>query len=97
MPLQKVLSCSLLWKTGAPQAQQAGGFCESNINAGGSYSKDLCMFLLKFHCELNPIEMYWGYAKYYCEIFKTSFADAKAVAQSHLDACPLDTIWCFIN
>jgi hypothetical protein len=25
----------------------------------------VCMFLLKFHCELNPIEMLWGYAKYH--------------------------------
>jgi hypothetical protein len=24
----------------------------------------VCLFLLQFHCELNPIEMLWGYAKY---------------------------------
>ena len=24
----------------------------------------VCMFLSKFHCELNPIKMLWGYGKY---------------------------------
>ena len=27
---------------------------------------NICMFLPKFHCKLNLIEMLWGYAKY-CE------------------------------
>jgi len=24
----------------------------------------ICMFLPKIHCKLDPIEMYWGWAKY---------------------------------
>ncbi|PBK86096.1 hypothetical protein ARMGADRAFT_1047942 [Armillaria gallica] len=42
-----------------------------------------CLFLPKFHCELNPIKM--------------TFAKSKALVLQYLDACPLDTIWRFIN
>jgi len=35
-------------------------FIQTYIEAQGH----ICMFLPKFHCELDPIEMYWGWAKH---------------------------------
>ncbi|CAL1705208.1 unnamed protein product [Somion occarium] len=34
----------------------------------------MCLFLPKFHCEFNPIELLWGYAKY-----RASFIDCDTV------------------
>ncbi|KDN36668.1 hypothetical protein RSAG8_10666, partial [Rhizoctonia solani AG-8 WAC10335] len=53
----------------------------------------LCMLIPKFHCELNPIEMYWGYAK---KKFRSqcdgSFRLAKELVPKCLDSCPIITI-----
>ncbi|KIO19348.1 hypothetical protein M407DRAFT_31019 [Tulasnella calospora MUT 4182] len=53
----------------------------------------VCLFLLKFHLELNPIEMYWGWAKrYFRERSNSDFRTALKLVHEALDACPLTTI-----
>ncbi|KIO17560.1 hypothetical protein M407DRAFT_32750 [Tulasnella calospora MUT 4182] len=53
----------------------------------------LCLFLPKFHCELNPIEMYWGFAKQrFRDQCDGTFPRAKTLVPECLDGCPLETI-----
>lgn len=57
-----------------------------------------CLFLPKFHCELNPIEMVWGHAKRYCRKHcDYSFPHLKDRVPEALDAIPIATIRRFIR
>ncbi|KZS92070.1 hypothetical protein SISNIDRAFT_442933 [Sistotremastrum niveocremeum HHB9708] len=63
---------------------------EKEITAAGHH----CLFLPKFHPELNPIEMYWGWVKRYFRQRRANgnFQRAKKLILEALDACPVDTI-----
>ncbi|KAH6879968.1 hypothetical protein BKA70DRAFT_1127028 [Coprinopsis sp. MPI-PUGE-AT-0042] len=57
-----------------------------------------CYFLPKFHCELNPIEMYWGWLKIrYRALADGSWATAKRLVPELLDECSTKTIRAFFR
>jgi hypothetical protein len=53
-----------------------------------------CYFYPKFHCELNFIEQYWGYAKRVYRMYPESAteADLERNVQAALDSVPLNSI-----
>jgi hypothetical protein len=59
----------------------------------------MCQYVIFLLSEpLTHTPQYWGYSKYcYHEVFKVTFADAKAATMDSLESCPLDTIHHFIN
>jgi hypothetical protein len=47
----------------------------------------VCLFLLRFHCELNPIEMLWGYGKYRASISCISCASHAYLRSLRISEC----------
>ncbi|KAJ3792498.1 hypothetical protein GGU11DRAFT_819019 [Lentinula aff. detonsa] len=56
-----------------------------------------CLFLLKFHCEPNPIKQCWGHAKYYYCLTPASKKEEDLLHNmlDSLDWITIQVIWCF--
>src|SRR6266404_1579850 len=83
--------------TGGPMDYQdsrwtpSGCMGECNLQAAGL--GHLCLFLPKFHCELNPIEYSWGMVKkYLCDHCDYSFNGLKDNLPKALDLVPIQTV-----
>jgi transposase len=81
-------------------------FNQPDFAAVKSCLKDTCaeykctvLFLLKFHCELNPIKMVWGYAKQNYRLNPESlWEDAlEENTFSALDKVPLESMCWFFS
>ena len=56
--------CFLMYKHTFKDFQMEKPLIQSIIKDAGH----ICLFLPQFHCELNAIEMLWGYAKFHAYV-----------------------------
>ncbi|KAG2342076.1 hypothetical protein BDR05DRAFT_949332 [Suillus weaverae] len=92
--MRKVLSLQADFLAEKPQLQLV-------IEAAGHK----CYFLPKFYCELNPIEMYWGWVKIRLRALADgTFPTARRLVPEILGACPTKVIrafyrktWCYMD
>ncbi|KIJ46711.1 hypothetical protein M422DRAFT_249876 [Sphaerobolus stellatus SS14] len=76
--LRKALECQQDFRDEKPLLQQ--------IIENASHK---CYFLPKFHCKLNPIEMYWGWTKIRVRVASDgTFLKAKELVPEILNSCP---------
>jgi hypothetical protein len=73
-----------------PDFQEQKSLIQETIEAAGH----LCIFLLKFHCELNFIEFFWGAVKRYLrEHCDYTYDGLRANIPKALASVELSTIW----
>ena len=56
-----LLCCAMHYMTSHPDYRTQTSLVEETITSTGH----ICLFLPKYHCELGPIEAYWGGTKRY--------------------------------
>jgi hypothetical protein len=79
---KRILECQTDFQAQKPLIQEI-------IEAAGH----LCIFLPKFHCELNFIEFFWGRVKkYLCDNCDSSFETLKANMPKALESVQVNTI-----
>ena len=73
-----------------PDFTEHKSLIQENIESMGHY----CLFLPKYHCELNFIEQCWSYAKQIYRMFPTSSKeeDLERNMNAALDAVPIETM-----
>jgi hypothetical protein len=84
-----LMCCARHCVASQPDFRSQVSLLEETISSAGHH----CLFLPKFHCELNPIEAYWGASKRYARAnCDYSFEGLKTCVPKSLESVPLASI-----